>query len=126
MELTDKLCPQCAETIKSQAVKCRFCGTDFTLHEKSNAGIPARRILYLMGLAALIVSGMDLAGAPYGSSRQAEGYLLTVISIVLMVAGIVVQVSQRRAGDRRSDGAFWIVSIVATAVLIFVGMLTIA
>lgn len=126
MELTDKLCPQCAETIKIQAVKCRFCGTDLTLHEKSNTGIPARRILYLMGLAAFIVSGMDLAGVPQGSSRQAEGYLLTVISIVLMVAGIVVQVLQRKAGDKRSDGTFWIVSIAVTIVLIFLGMLTIA
>ncbi|PRW96563.1 hypothetical protein C7A07_20895 [Pseudomonas fragi] len=78
-----------------------------------------------MGLAAFIVSGMDLAGAPYGSSRQAEGYLLTVISIVLMVAGIVVQVSQRKAGDRRSDANFWIISIAATIALIIVGILTI-
>ena len=126
MELAEKLCPQCAETITSQAVKCRFCGTDLTLHEKSNTGIPARRILYLMGLAALIVSGMDLAGASNGSSRQAEGYLLTVISIVLMVAGIIVQVSQRKSGDRRSDGTFWIISVIATIVLIFVDMVTIA
>lgn len=126
MELTEKLCPQCAETIKSQAVKCRFCGTDFALHEKSNTGIPARRILYVMGLAAFIVSGLDLAGARYGSSRQSEGYLLTVISIALMVAGIVVQVSQRKAGDKRSDGLFWVVSIVVTIILIFSGMLTIA
>lgn len=122
MELTEKLCPQCAETIKSQAVKCRFCGTDLTLQEKSNVGIPARRILYLMGLAAFIVSGMELAGAPNGSSRQAEGYLLTVISIVLMVVGIVVQVSQRKAGDKRSDITFWVVSIIATIILIFIGM----
>jgi hypothetical protein len=125
MELAEKLCPQCAETIKSQAVKCRFCGTDLALHDKSNAGIPARRILYLMGLAAFIVSGLDLAGAPYGSSRQSEGYLLTVISIALMVAGIVVQVSQRKAGDRRSDITFWIISVVGTVILIFIGMLSI-
>lgn len=126
MELTEKLCPQCAETIKAQAIKCRFCGTDLTFHEKSNTGIPARRILYLMGLAAFIVSGMDLAGAPHGSSRQAEGYLLTVISIFLMVTGVVVQVSQRKSGDKRSDRTFWIISVVATIVLIFVGMVTIA
>ncbi|WP_278938736.1 hypothetical protein [Pseudomonas helleri] len=126
MKPSEKLCPQCAETIKSQAVKCRFCGSDLALEEKSNAGIPARRILYSMGLAAFIVSGMDLAGAPYGSSRQAEGYLLTVISIALMVTGIVVQVAQRKAGDKRSDGTFWSISIAVTTALIFIGMLAIS
>ena len=110
MKPSEKLCPQCAETIKSQAVKCRFCGSDLALE----------------GLAAFIVSGMELAGAPYGSSRQAEGYLLTVISIALMVTGIVVQVAQRKAGDKRSDGTFWSISIAVTTALIFIGMLAIS
>ncbi|MDH2015020.1 zinc ribbon domain-containing protein [Pseudomonas juntendi] len=118
-------CPQCAELIKCQAAKCRFCGFDIDYNQRLNSGFPARRILYLMALASFVVSGMDLAGATAGSPRQTEGYILTILFVLLMTAGVIVQVAQRKAGDKRSDKRFWAISIALMLVLLFAGMVAI-
>lgn len=107
MESETKACPQCAETILAAAQVCKHCGSDFAAMEAANSGFPARRVLYLLAVAAFIISGWDLSDAMPGSSRQREGYALFYLSIGLFVAGVFTQMSQRRSGDTRSDGAFW-------------------
>ena len=119
MKEDEKKCPLCAEVIKVEAVRCRHCNGDLSALDRANKGFPARRIVYLMALGAFILSGMSLSSALPGSSRQAEGYALTWISIALFVVGIIVQVFQRKSGDSRSDVAFWLVSVASTVLIIF-------
>jgi hypothetical protein len=122
MEVDERCCPSCAETIKAAAVKCRHCGDEFAKKAEANKGFPLRWSLYIGALAAFVVSGMDLAGATPGSSRQTEGYFLTVLSIVLFVIGGLVQSSQRNAGDTRSDKKFWAIAVSITFVVGFFGL----
>ena len=45
MELDEKACPVCAETIKAAAIKCRFCNADIKAIEAANVAL-VEDILY--------------------------------------------------------------------------------
>lgn len=82
-----------------------------------------RRLLYLGAVAAFIVSGWDLSGGAPGSPRQSEGYALFYLSIGLFVVGGLVQRAQRKAGDTRSDGAFWAWTVAVGLMALIAGLI---
>jgi uncharacterized membrane protein YdbT with pleckstrin-like domain len=80
MDGDTKACPVCGETIKSVALKCRFCNTDLSTFAATKdaetekdlfAGHPAliysagQILPFLVVIAAAVVAGIAGAGIPY-------------------------------------------------------------
>jgi hypothetical protein len=63
IETEFKECPQCAETIRSKAVRCRYCGAE--------------------------LDGVDLADAEDAGTRRALLGITALLGLVAMFAGVV-------------------------------------
>ncbi len=88
MELDEKKCPQCAETIKADALVCRFCGHSFVTGQSGKPAQAAKRgigkrgvgCLVSLGLLALVATctaklaqpGSRLASTPFGVDTQIQ------------------------------------------------------
>lgn len=65
-------CPFCAELIKKEAIKCRFCGSDLTVDGSSD----------------LSAKNSTISNPKIGKNKMIMGVLLTILGFIIMIAFI--------------------------------------
>jgi hypothetical protein len=138
MPSDEKVCPRCAETVKSAALVCRYCGYEFGTPVKGAAEAPhpaplapprqrfwrgpiqdrshANNIVLMAGIGFLILGGVPLLGL--SSQQEPAAVVGKLLTSILFIGPSIILLW------RKSRIAAWILlGICSLAIFLCVGMI---
>jgi hypothetical protein len=97
MDLDERACPDCAETVKKAAKVCRHCGYRFELGDMVDEG-------KLGALKSIPQGPITTSSAPSATFGDKEGrILLAGVAIVPVLIGLVIAISSSLGGPEPVD-----------------------
>ena len=84
---TEKKCPYCAETIKEEAIVCRYCGKEL---KKDKSKLNPTFSGFILGVLIAVVIGIYLGGIEVIFNNAFAIIIFLLIVIILGGAGAII------------------------------------